>query len=319
MWKNSTGPLAKISREALLLIENGNSKSTQTTYKTAIKAFESFCIQYDIDPMYPISLESLVLFMGHLSIKKKAPSTILTYVAGITHLININNWVDITKNCVIKKMLSALNRAKLGDARQPVTPLILHKLCSFSRVVCQTQYEAMLFNTAFLLDFTCFLRVSEFTVDSVTYGPSHEKVIRLQDVTFDAQGNMLVYIRFSKTDQLGKGVTLLVSESDEFSFCAVKTLKQYLGQRPSCQGPLLVHFDTSPLTRHQFNTVLQRILVVAGINDNIKSHSFRIGAATYCHAKGVEDAELKRMARWSESSNAHQIYIRIPAISMFGN
>ncbi len=301
-----------------MLLERGSAQATHTTYQAALTSYETFGSEYSTLPLFPISEENLALFIGHLSFNGKAPSTILTYVAGLVYYMKVNSWEDCSKNFVIRKMLDSLNRAKQPDTRCPVTPFILKKLCHFSTVACTTQYEALLFNTAFLLAFSCFLRISEFTVDSGTHDWSHNRVIAVNDVRIGTK-NLEVVIRYSKTDKSGKGVTLCVPDSASVPDLNLRTTMQtYLQSRPQTgAGPLFVHFDGTPLTRGQFNTVLQKILCTAGIKDNIKSHSFRIGAATFCQTQGIPENQIIKMGRWSETGRSHLKYIRLPEVNMF--
>jgi site-specific recombinase XerD len=92
--------------------------------------------------------------------------------------------------------------------------------------------------------------------------------------------------------------------------CPVKAMQLFLNARPKgSQGYLFCHVENSPLTRYQFGAVLTRVvrrlkLPVTGF----KTHSFRIGAATWLSSKGVPDAVIQRMGRWK--SNAFAKYIR---------
>ena len=51
---------------------------------------------------------------------------------------------------------------------------------------------------------------------------------------------------------------------------------------------LFCHFNSEPLTRYQFNAVLQKALAFCGLGDlHIRAHYFRIGAATVAHGMGI--------------------------------
>ena len=65
------------------------------------------------------------------------------------------------------------------------------------------------------------------------------------------------------------------------------------------------------LTRDKLVSHLRVALTKAGINPDIyANHSFRIGAATVAHIKGIEDSTIMTLGRWK--SNAYQRYGRIP-------
>ena len=55
---------------------------------------------------------------------------------------------------------------------------------------------------------------------------------------------------------------------------------------------------------------MRRALTKVGINPDLYAcHSFRIGAATVAHMKGIEDSTIMTLGRWK--SNAYQRYVRI--------
>ena len=65
------------------------------------------------------------------------------------------------------------------------------------------------------------------------------------------------------------------------------------------------------LTRDKLVSHLRVALTKAGINPDLYAgHSFRIGAATVAHMKGIEDSTVMTLGRWK--SNAYQRYVRIP-------
>ena len=80
--------------------------------------------------------------------------------------------------------------------------------------------------------------------------------------------------------------------------------------RPVRQGHnLFCHRDGSPLTRYQFGAVLSKVISKLQLNTACyKTHSFRIGAATWLARKGVSHDAIKAMGRWS--SDAFRRYIR---------
>lgn len=113
---------------------------------------------------------------------------------------------------------------------------------------------------------------------------------------------------------MGKSVELIFTQCQDSEICPVSLLRKYLQQRPSVSGPLLCHFNGQAVTRCQFAVVLSRTLTFLGIKEFIRSHSFRIGAATLSSSKNICDAEIKTMGRWFEQSTAFKRYIRLDKI-----
>ena len=94
-------------------------------------------------------------------------------------------------------------------------------------------------------------------------------------------------------------------------FILERILSVYLGHRGYQSGPLFI-YNNKPVTQRFFSSLLQQVLSAAGFEStNIKSHSFRIGAATLCFSKGYTSDQIQRMGRWK--SDAFRKYIRIPS------
>ena len=125
---------------------------------------------------------------------------------------------------------------------------------------------------------------------------------------------MYVTLRQSKTDQLRKGVTLVLGKTDK-TLCPVSSMMSYLVVRGSSAGPLFVYPDNSFLTRDRFVEEVRRALGSAGVDPALfNSHSFRIGAATTAAARGLEDSLIKTLGRWE--SSAYLRYVRNPKIGV---
>lgn len=112
----------------------------------------------------------------------------------------------------------------------------------------------------------------------------------------------------SKADQLGKGCKLFIAQTKD-SICPVNLITKYMAVRPKGNGQSFKQFDTSPLTRYQFVSVLNKILKLIGLpKSTYKSHSFRIGAASDSFNMGISELEIKRKGRWN--SEVYKRYIR---------
>ena len=135
------------------------------------------------------------------------------------------------------------------------------------------------------------------------------QVIGIEHIQFIANSGVQqidLVIPASKTDQYGNGCLVKISENKS-SICPVRLLKHYL--RPSFEGPLFCHYGEKLLTRYQFAAVLNKALNFIRIDSSrIKTHSFRIGAATMYFANGVSQEDIQKMGRWK--SDDYKRYIR---------
>ncbi|VDI01631.1 Hypothetical predicted protein [Mytilus galloprovincialis] len=208
-------------------------------------------------------------------------------------------------------MLIGMERLdKRVDSRLPITPQILDKLISLLPSVCLSQYETLLFSGLFSLAYFGFFRIGELVVNKSL---AHSHTLSLDDFSF-SDNNVSINLKFSKTDQLGKG-SLIIIPSINSHVCPVHLLKKYFIARPKTIGPAFIHFGGNYVTRYQFNAVLKKALNVANItSDNFQSHSFRIGAASQSSKMGFSDDEIQDFGRWE--SKAYKRYIRIPTLKL---
>lgn len=256
--------------------------------------------------MWPIPVAEILSFIAYLYEQKMAHSTIVSYLSGIGFFCKLNNFEDVTQNFIVKKALEGVRRSRprAKDSRLPITFDILSSVLEVLPIVCKSSYEAILFKSAFSLAFHGLFRIGEITVN--THRAQH--TVMFKNVTIK---DSLLSLRLSssKTDQTGKGVTILIKSLGNDN-CPVILLKQFLDIRPCKEGTLFCHFDGSDLTRYQFVSVLKKALSTINIDpDRFSSHSFRIGAATSLSMRGVPDDVIMKLGRWK--SQAFRRYIRL--------
>ncbi|XP_071137047.1 uncharacterized protein, partial [Mytilus edulis] len=297
--------------ESNKLLTASISPNTSDTYETAVRSFDQFRSSHGHAIVWPPSLNVICNFIAYLSVRGYAPSTAKSYIFGIAFKCKMLNITDNTHNFIIKKRLIGMERLdKRVDSRLPITPQILDKLISLLPSVCLSQYETLLFSGLFSLAYFGFFRIGELVVNKSL---AHSHTLSLDDFSF-SDNNVSINLKFSKTDQLGKG-SLIIIPSINSHVCPVHLLKKYFIARPKTIGPAFIHFGGHYVTRYQFNAVLKKALNVANItSDNFQSHSFRIGAASQSSKMGFSDDEIQDFGRWE--SKAYKTYIRIPTLKL---
>lgn len=256
---------------------------------------------------WPPPLEQMIRFIAYNSLIGRAPRTVRQYVSGIAFHCKINNIEDITQKFIVRKLLNGLDKSSSRvDNRLPITFDLLGKLVSILPAICISKYEETLFKSMFLTAYFGFFRLSELVLSK---SPDVQHAISVDNVSI-VSDMLQIFVQSSKTDQTGKGALVQIS-SVGGEFCPVMAVKQFQLVRPSLPGPFYCHFSGQPVSRYQFNAVLKKALSALGLaKTNIKSHSFRIGAATEAALAGLSDTEIKGLGRWQ--SNAFKGYIRIP-------
>ncbi|KAJ8304040.1 hypothetical protein KUTeg_017623 [Tegillarca granosa] len=143
--------------------------------------------------------------------------------------------------------------------------------------------RVMVIQVGLLLAFYGLLRVSELVYTTADMG---HRPLFYSDIKVSTSGSkvgLLVKIRFSKTDQQGRSVTLRIPVNRKVSLPGVYS-------KPA-DGILFIHEDGSPLTRYQFNAVLRKSIIKLGLPVSVfSSHSFRIGAATTLALKELDSS-----------------------------
>lgn len=291
------------------LLDASLSESTKQAYKNALSIFENFRVEYDLQNVWPPPVSHVSTFIAFLSLRKKSHNTVSSYLSAINYRCKRYQQNDFSDNFIVRKMIEGMRRVdKRKDARLPITQHLLSKIISVLPIVCSSQYEAVLFSSAFSLSFHGFLRVGEVALNKPWQSHlvlSYKNVKIVKDKGVDV---ISVFFQYSKSDQSGKGNSIKVP-GDGSCTCPLRLLVRYLEIRPKTEGQLFVHFGGSPITRNNFTGVLNKALKCTGIDSsNIRSHSFRIGACSSHFDKGTSTEEIKRLGRWK--SDAYKRYIR---------
>jgi len=238
--------------------------------------------------------------------KHYSPSSITTYISGLSFYHRINGWYCISDIFVVSKILQGCRRQRpVVDKRAPITISMLEKICSILPMVAHDHYESLMFKAIFTLTFFGLFRISE-----LVFTHNGNMSLLFEDLRLAAgHQQVLICLRQSKTNQFGNPINLRLPCETNKLICPVCNLKLYFGIRPVTSGRLFVHNNYRPVTRYQFSAVLKKCLIQSGFDCNVfKSHSFRIGRATHLASTGVSNDQIMRMGRWN--SNAYMSYIR---------
>ncbi len=286
------------------------ARSTWETYRRALQKFKEFRGKLGWTDGWPLNTGEVVAFVAQLCIEGLAASSINTYISAISFVHKINDWADPTSSFIITKLREGCKRLRpQSDSRYPITLPILQRIVSVLPSVCASTYEVILFRAAFLLAFFGFLRVSEFTCEKNQVNTGRTLSLRDVHLEYGDQPSMHLKVKYSKTDQQGHAVTVIIAKFGDITLCPVKAMSEYLAVRAGNVDPLFIHFNKEPLTARQVTHIMRRALEVVGVPQQLfSSHSFRIGAATSAAMCGFSDEWIKAMGRWK--SSAFKLYIR---------
>ena len=134
-----------------------------------------------------------------------------------------------------------------------------------------------MWNTLILLGFAGGFRRSEL-VD-----------LDLDDLEFVSEG-VKIYLKRSKTDQSGEGMTKAIPYFNNEEFCPVTSLKQWINQGNINSGKI---FDISD---KNVALIIKKYTALSGLNKDMYSgHSLRSGFATSTAESGAEERSIMSM------------------------
>lgn len=205
---------------------------------------------------------------------------------------------DSTDYFHLRKMFKGWSRV-LGaprDTRVPSSPDILKGLTAQWGLLCKSSaFEVALFHAAALVAFLGAFRISKLVAESCH--DASWQALHFADVQCGQEGIQLL-LRFSKTNQLGRGSLISLSPCLDPDLCPVLVLCSYLALRGQGDGCLFIHEDGTPLTKFQFWSVTRRALDGLGLSGcQFGSHSFRIGAATTAATMGYTRSDVQWIGR----------------------
>lgn len=150
-----------------------------------------------------------------------------------------------------------------------------------------------MFWACMLLLFCSLLRVSH-----VTESPHN---LLVSDAKFINSG-MILLIRSSKTNQCAAPRYIPIASLHDRSMCAVFWLKRWLLVCPAPPDYPLFRVNNQPMSYRFFQSALSALVIKAGINQKISSHSFRRGGATFFSAIGLPLEKIMDRGGWKSES-----------------
>ncbi|XP_053114245.1 uncharacterized protein LOC128328362 isoform X1 [Hemicordylus capensis] len=294
--------------EAFRAIQASIAPRTRVAYDKRVRAFLQFRAQVGLVHVWPVPPEQLMQYLVHLHAQGLAVSTMAGHLAALAFFGKARGLPDHSGDFRVRRMLEGWARETpvQPDRRRPVTPEALQLALRQLAGVCASPYEEVLFRAAALVAFFGAFRVGEMFPRS-RRGPT-SRVLQISDLTMGAS-RVVLHLRFSKTDQRGKGQSVALHAAGDPGLCPVRALEDYTEARGSAMGCLFIHANGRHVTQFQFWAVMRRAFVAAGVpTQDLAPHSFRIGAASMAARMGYSGPEIRRLGRWR--SAAYRRYVR---------
>ena len=152
-----------------ILAKSSLQSSSIPTYRRAWTLFYQFLntIFQSVSNSFPISPNTLALFITYMYNRNYAPSTVSSYVSALGYSHKFLGYSDPTKAFFIIQVLKGYN--KLGyrlDARLPITLPVLQKLIESSATLSISEFQFSQFRAMCTTAFFAFLRIGEMAYNS---------------------------------------------------------------------------------------------------------------------------------------------------------
>ncbi len=262
--------------ETLKNLKNSKANNTLRAYKADFRDFSLFCQQNGFSSM-PTDPKVLTLYLTQLS-KSSKYSTLKRRLASISVIHKLNGHYLDTKHPVITENLLGIKRIK-GTYQRAKKPILINDLKKIIEVINKDKNKKnILKNKALLLiGFAGGFRRSELVE------------IQYEDLEFVPEG-VKIFVKKSKTDQSGEGMTKGIPYFSNPDYCPVVSLKKWIEEGDVKSDKI---FDMSD---RNVALIIKRYARVAGLDENKYSgHSLRSGFATSTAEQGAEERSIMAM------------------------
>jgi site-specific recombinase XerD len=296
--------IKKLQDETLKNLKNSKSANTVRAYKSDFEDFSLFCVKNGFKSL-PTDPKIVSLYLTYLSSKDVKPSTIKRRLVSIGVIHKMKGHYLDTKHPIIVENFMGIRRLK-GVIQNGKKPILISDLKQIIDVINKQEEPDIkkLRNKALLLvGFAGGFRRNELIS------------LNLEDLDFVFEG-LKINIKRSKTDQFGEGFIKGIPYFDNYLYCPVKNLKNWLNVSKLKKGPVFVRFSKGSnltnirLTDQSVALIIKDYLAKAGIdNKNYSGHSLRSGFATSAAEAGAEERSIMAMTGHKTSQMVRR-YIR---------
>ena len=262
--------------ETLKNLKSSKAANTLRAYEADYKDFGRFCIKHGFKSM-PTEPKIVTLYLTHLSQTSKF-STLKRRLASISVIHKLSGHYIDTKHPMITENLMGIKRVK-GSYQKAKKPILINELKTIVNIIDKDQNEKRKAKNRalILIGFAGGFRRSELVA------------ILFEDIDFVPEG-VKIFIKRSKTDQSGEGMTKGIPYFSNSDYCPVISLKNWLEKSEIKSGKI---FDISDKS---VALTIKKYTAIAGLDSNKYSgHSLRSGFATSAAELGAEERSIMAM------------------------
>ena len=269
--------IKNLELETVKNLRNSKSSNTLRAYQSDYNDFILFCSKNGFQAM-PTQPKILALYLTHLASYSKY-STLKRRLASISILHKAKgHYIDV-KHPVIMENLMGIKRT-LGSNQKGKKPLLINDLKIIIKAIDQSKEKdrrKIRDKALILIGFSGGFRRSEL-VD-----------IEFEDIEFVSEG-VKIFVKRSKTDQSGEGMTKAIPYFDNKDFCPVIALKNWIEIIEFRSGKIFNISDKNVAL------LIKKYASYAGLESHkYAGHSLRSGFATSTAESGAEERSIMAM------------------------
>ena len=307
-----------------LYMNNANALSTRGNHDSHRKRYFEFC-DFEKSTPFPTNQFKIAKFATYLADILKTVESIKAYCRTICDDHELKGFPPVRLGLLYNRTIAGIRRNRKHNVKraEPMTVQLLEKV---QKVVnTQVQKELVCWKAAT----TCFhsvLRKSNIVPVKRQHDPIHN--ISRKDVRYD-EGAMVIFVRWSKTDQLGQEIQKIPLIANKNSdICPVCWILQMTETIPAHPNHNLFSFHSGrkilPITYRDLTVQMRSWLQKIGKKlVTFSSHSLRRGASSHAFDVKISETILKKMGNWSSDCYRHYIEIndkeRVKASMKFNN
>jgi site-specific recombinase XerD len=269
--------IKNLELETIKNLRNSKSKNTLRAYQSDYTDFLEFCSKNGFQSM-PTQPKILALYITHLSSYSKY-STLKRRLASISVIHKVKGHYIDTKHPIIMENLMGIKRTN-GSNQKGKKPLLINDLKIIIKAIDQSKEKdnrKIRDKALLLIGFSGGFRRSEL-VD-----------IEYEDIEFVSEG-VKIFVKRSKTDQSGEGMTKAIPYFDNKDFCPVIALKNWIEITALRNGKIFNISDKNVAL------LIKKYANYAGLESHkYAGHSLRSGFATSTAESGAEERSIMAM------------------------
>ena len=306
--------LTELKKTGSDLIQQTRSENTKKSYQSDFKNFAKWCYSVDLSalPAEPDTVRLYLVYLDKIGRKVSTITRVITSIRQAHRLANLESPISVA----VSETAKALFR-KLGMEQTKKSALTKDKLERILKFIGQ-DLLGVRDRAIILVGWTGALRRSEIVG------------INFEDIEQVAEG-LIITIRRSKTDQLGKGrkIGLPFVDSDQ-NFCAARALQNWLTAAKIKNGPVFRQIGKGRKTigerldDKQISRVVKGYSKKAGYDPAVfGGHSLRSGLATTLASIGIEERKImnitghKSLPMLREYIQRGELFFEHPILTLF--